>query len=361
MLISHDKDVSSVKQIVYAAMVVFLVVCSGCLSTPITTDYNQDIPKISAKEPEEIHIRDSNNNDIVIRGPVYRIVSLNAATTEMLVNIGAEEQIVGVADFIVADNHPGMRKRLVNATGVGSLTSPDIETILKLHPDVLMAYTNKPLNYQQMVDSGITVIQMSCYRPEELARDARSLGRLTGQNEQAERYAQFTERNLELIQERLQNISDHERPRVYMEYVNDYMAYGPGSGADRMLELLKAENIAGDLPGQNIRVSKEWVIEQNPDVIIRTFAPMKGNCTVIRQDIIDRPGFSNLNATRTGKIYCMTTGLVTTPRSVIGLLYLAKVLYPERFSDIDPAAILEEYKTEFSVVYDENEIFQPTA
>lgn len=337
-------------------LLIILICSGGCF---FSTGVRVQEPKTPTGTPQELTITDSSGANVTVRIPVHRVVSLNAATAELLVNIGATDQIVGVADFMIAENHPGMRARLSNATSVGALSTPDVETILKLRPDVLMAYTNKPQNYDQIVAANITLIQMSCYKPEDLAADARTLGALTGHETEAERYAVFTERYLALIRERTANISEHERPRGYMEYVNDYTAHGPGSGADRLLTFVHAINIGQNLPGQNVLVSKEWILEQDPDVIIKSVAPMKGNFSRVRNDIISRPGFSKLTAVQNGRVYIMTTGLVTTPRSVVGLLFVAKTLYPDRFSDINPEEVLEEYKREFGTGDDETDIFYP--
>jgi iron complex transport system substrate-binding protein len=341
----------------FSILLIILILAAGCISATETRPTENESHETGQKA---LKITDVTGQKVTVGIPVRRIVSLNAATTEMLVSIGAKDQIVGVADFIIAENHPGMKKRLSNAASVGLLTSPDIETILRLQPDVLMAYVNKPLNYDQMHASNITILQMSCYLPEELPGNARTLGTMTGHEAEAERYARFMERYLLLVRERVENIPDRERPRVYMEYVNDFTAYGPGSGADQILSILRAKNIAENLKGQNVLVSREWVLEQDPDIIIKSVAPMKGNFTILQKELIDRNGFSSVRAVMNGKVYCMSTGLVTTPRSVIGLLFLGKALYPDRFSDIDPEAVLEEYKREFGTGDDETDIFYPS-
>jgi hypothetical protein len=48
-----------------------------------------------------------------------------------------------------------------------------------------------------------------------------------------------------------------------------------------------------------------------------------------------------------GKVYVMSSTLTFGPKGFIGLLYLADILHPELFSDVDPASVMEEYDQKF--------------
>jgi iron complex transport system substrate-binding protein len=358
MVMTHTKlpPAPGKRGLIFIILLILLTIVGGCFSQ---TEMSEQASSAGADPSHPIEITDSWGQNISLPGPAKRIVCLNAAANEILINIGAGDTVVGVADFIVADNHPNMRMRLSNAATVGELTRPDIEKILSLHPDVLIAYSNRPQNFDSMVAANITVVSVTSYKPLELIRDAETLGRLSGHEAGAERYIRFTERYLTLINNRLHNVTEEERPRVYIEYVNDFSAYGPGSGGDRLVTLLRAKNIAANLTGQQVLVSREWVLQEDPDTIIKTIAPMKANFSEVRSTVIARPGFADLQAVKNNRVYCMSTGVITTPRSVVGLLYAAKALYPGRFADINPDEVYQEYFREFGTGDDETEVFYP--
>jgi iron complex transport system substrate-binding protein len=342
-----------------ACFLFLFIIClsTGCIDTGGITPSS---PSAGTNSSQDIRITDATGSGFTFHRPVSRIVVLNAAAAEMLIDIGVGDEIVGVADFIVADNHEFLRARLPNVARVGSFTNPDVEKILTLHPDIVIVYArSKPQNLDKMLAANITVLQMTCYRPAEVPNEARALGLITGHEEKADRFARFVERYHALINDRLRNLSEDERPRVYYEYVYENMAFGPGSSGGEIISLLHAKNIAENLPSQISLVSREWILEQDPDVIIKEIPDNSGNFSSGRKTLADRPGFMALHAVMKNRVFCVAPQLGSTPRSIVGAVFVAKALYPEKFSDIDPDAILHEYARDFLPGSDMAETFYP--
>jgi iron complex transport system substrate-binding protein len=63
--------------------------------------------------------------------------------------------------------------------------------------------------------------------------------------------------------------------------------------------------------------------------------------------ILNRPELANITAVKDGKVYCFSTDISTGLSYWIGILYMAKILHPDIFSDLDPVAIHQEYLTRF--------------
>lgn len=353
--VRHSREIKIIMKMI--PLLILLLLTGGCTipddnsSSGLSTD-----PDIS----QNILITDSAGKNYSYQQPVQRIVVLNAAAAEMLISIGAGDKIVGVADFVVAiQTHPYLISHLSNATRVGDFMTPDVETIISLHPDVVITYANsRHRNLDKMLAANISVLHFTSYRPVEVASDARTLGRLTGHNEGAERYARFVEKNLALIDKRVRNFSEEEKTRIYFEG-SDYNACGPGSSGGEIISPLPVKNVAENITSDKVRVNAEWILEQDPDVIIKSVQGGCKNFSSIKKDMSDRPGFSSLKAVRNNKVYCLSPVLVSTPRSVVGSLYVAKALYPDLFSDIDPQTILHEYAQEFLIGSDESDVFCP--
>ncbi len=52
---------------------------------------------------------------------------------------------------------------------------------------------------------------------------------------------------------------------------------------------------------------------------------------------MDRPGSGEIDAVKNGKVYIFPFSmLLTSSRWPVGLIYLGKCFYPDRFADIDP-------------------------
>lgn len=64
--------------------------------------------------------------------------------------------------------------------------------------------------------------------------------------------------------------------------------------------------------------------------------------------VISRPGWNELAAVKNNKVILLAQDIGTTPEgSIIGMLYMVKTMYPDRFSDIDPYEIYKQMKKEF--------------
>jgi iron complex transport system substrate-binding protein len=341
---------------IFLFVVILVTLITGCTTSHGVTSENSTYRSNTA-----IMVTDTYGNTVTFPHTVNRIVCLPGTAAETLVSIGAGEKVVGVAEYTTSDTY--LMSRMPNATSVGDWWMPDVEKIISLHPDLVISYgisQSKAGNIDKILAANITVLYVKCYDIRDLAIETRMLGKITGKETRAEKIAYFSERYMALIQERLANIS-HDNltmPRFYFERWTDYTAMAGGSPQQDILNTLYARNIAADIPLVQADVSPEWIIDQNPDVIFR-LAITGENATEIRDKLMNRPGASRIRAVREGRIYIIYSEMLTSPRSAIGTLYLAKVLYPDRFSDIDPVEVLREYENEFMPGFKSEGTFYP--
>jgi ABC-type Fe3+-hydroxamate transport system, periplasmic component len=280
--------------------------------------------------------------------PVKRIIVTNANAAELLMAIGAKDKIVGVSDTV--KNHPVLGPQFADVESIGSWQAPDVEKILSLHPDAVISYASYlPKNIDKITASNITVLQIDCYKIDTLASDTQKLGNITGNEKEAQEYISFLDKYETLAQSRTGNVTDASLPRVYFESYSDYTTLTGGSGADTLLSMAGGKNIAGLLPASSPKVNGEWVYAEKPDVIVKVVAATQTNVTFrdIRTKIEARQGISNVSAVQNGRVYVMSNDIVYGPRAVIGVIYLARTLHPDQFSDISPQAVLDEYAQRF--------------
>lgn len=91
------------------------------------------------------YVTDQMGRKISIPSPVRRIVSLVPSQTELLVDLGLEDRLVGVTKFCI---HP---KGLIRKIGhVGGTKSVNIEKVLALKPDLIIG--NKEENLQSDIE-----------------------------------------------------------------------------------------------------------------------------------------------------------------------------------------------------------------
>lgn len=223
---------------------------------------------------------------------------------------------------------------------VGRLTgrgnTANLESVLALKPDLILDVGSTSTTFVSLASrvqeqTGIPYALLDG-RFDAVASTYRTLGALVGRQSDAEKLARYAEDTLKTIQDRIADIPPEKRPRVYY-------ARGPrglttalgGSINVETIELL-ARNVAGDNKGGLATVSIEQVLLWNPDVIV-----------TIEQDfatsVTNDPAWTSVAAVKNNRVHLspkMPFGWVDFPPSVnrlIGLWWLAKILYPDRFPE----------------------------
>jgi iron complex transport system substrate-binding protein len=226
------------------------------------------------------------------------------------------------------------RPEVGRITGRGN--TANLETVLALKPDLILdvGSTNETfvsLAARVQDQTGIPYALLDG-RFVALSMAYQKLGQLIGRQAAAEDLADYTRRTLTTIVERIANVTAEQRPRVY--YARGPRGLVTGLGGSINVETIEliGRNVAGGAPGGLANISIEQVLLWNPDVIVtidREFA------TAVRND----PLWAPVKAVRDNRVHLspkMPFGWVDFPPGVnrlIGLWWLAKILYPERFPE----------------------------
>lgn len=298
---------------------------------------------------DKIILEDSAGRKVEVPCPPKRIVTLNSDAAELICAFGEEERIAGVTN---SDKFP---LSLNQKPRVGLFNAPSLEKILSLQPDLVIAYSSsiKSQLVQQMNRSGIPVILLDCYKLDSFKEDVSKLGRILQKENSALEYVAMFDNYLQLVKNRTEKIPEEKRKRVYIEAYSDYCTVNgsKGNGAAQMVEIAGGINIARDMPNVYTQISPEWVVTQNPDAIIKgagskivsgyhkDYSSMKN----LVNNIKNRVGWDKIQAVKTGSVYIVSADLWTGPRQVIGIIYIAKWLYPELFRDLNPLEIHGEF------------------
>jgi iron complex transport system substrate-binding protein len=290
-------------------------------------------------------VRDTEGRAIQLNEPAQRIVVCGADIAKVLVMIGANDQIVGVTSAVKSS--PQIKEVMANKDLVGD--DPNVEKILSLDPDIILLYSSsKPANIEQIKKINTTIGFFDCYKLENLSSDILSIGKLTGKEKQSAELVTNIDGIIHLVKERTANLSESEKPKVYFEW-GDYTAMGSNSGGDILIRTAGGRNIAGITSLQWVQVSPDWIIAEDPDVVIKVLKPdVELSAFQTKFDtLVTRTGMNQVSAIRMNRTYVISQQALYGPQSAIGLLYMAKILHPDRFSDIDPEYYSEMIDTRF--------------
>ena len=226
------------------------------------------------------------------------------------------------------------RAEVGRITGRGN--TANLESVIALKPDLILDVGSTSATFVSLAER----VQQQTNIPyalldgrfDAVAETYRKLGELTGRQADAEKLARYAEDAIKNTIGSVASIAPSFRPRVY--YARGPRGLVTGLGGSINVETIEmlAENVAGGNQGGLANVSIEQVLLWNPDVIITIDQDFAAS---VRSD----PAWSTVKAVRDGRVHLspkMPFGWVDFPPSVnrlIGLRWLAKILYPDKFPE----------------------------
>lgn len=338
---------------IFFGLLIVLAFFSGCMQ-------QTGVPGNSAANVSDHRVvaTDILGNRIELDHPAKRIITVGKSI-QMLILIGSGDRIVGIDQHAMeSPARKDIRENLrpdvksIGNTGNGGYVS--LETISQMDPDVYIAYHySLPGNVEKYRVLNLTVFFFKCQGIETLNEEAYQFGELTGNPEGAQRYIQFNRKYQDLVESRLANLTPDEMVTVYGES-EEYLGVTREENTGQIIAALHGKNVYGNQTDiESPRVSSEWLVAQDPDVIIKVEGwdgwDVAYNFSSTHERITNRAGYDHLKAVKTKRVYIINKEITETPHAVIGLVHLAKALYPDRFADIDPEAVRQEYIREFHV------------
>jgi len=227
------------------------------------------------------------------------------------------------------------RPEIGRLTGRGN--TANLEAVLALKPDLILDVGSTNPTFVSLAErvqeqTGIPYALLDG-RFAAIVPAYRKLGELTHRPNEAEDLARYAEETMATIKQRVDKIPAAVRPRVYYARGPRGLETGLGGSINvETIEFLGARNVAADRTGGLAVISLEQVLLWNPDVIITIDAAFAAS---VRND----PLWASLAAVRDGRVHLspkLPFGWVDFPPSVnrlIGLWWLAKILYPAQFPE----------------------------
>jgi ABC-type Fe3+-hydroxamate transport system substrate-binding protein/adenosylcobinamide amidohydrolase len=246
-----------------------------------------------------------------------RIISLSPFITESLYLLGVQDKIVGSTIY---DRTPGSKNR----TKVGSLLEINMEKIIALKPDIILATDLTPIQQiHALRKHGFKVEVFSFWKNlNTMLSEFERLGRIVGKKEKAEEIVEKVKTEINQLRKKINGLP---KPKVIVEIgINPLWVAPRNSFINDYITLAGGINVGPEKTGL---ISREEVLHLNPDVIIITdmgFAAEKEKEKWL--------SYSTLQAARTKHIYIINSDDLcspTPPRFVKTLKLLIKLLHPE--------------------------------
>ena len=270
-----------------------------------------------------ISVVDDSGRTVDIERAAQRIISLAPHVTESLFAAGAGNKVIGAVSY---SDYPEAAKKIPRVGGYPSL---DLEKIVSLKPDLVIAWTsgNNAKQIEKLISLGLTVFMSEPRYPEDIAKTIQRFGKLAGTNDIASKsYADFMQHYKSLKN----RYSNKEKIKIFYQIWNKPLMTISGEHLiSDIIELCGGENVFAKLKILTPRISLESVLATNSEVIV------SGGMGKARPDWLDDwKNWPALPAVKNKQLYFVEPSLMQRvgPRILDGADKLCEILDKARMN-----------------------------
>jgi len=358
----------------YSFILVFIVLISaaalaGCTgNAPAATG----TPGTPALQPK-VTITDGFGRAVTVAADPERIICSGSGCLRYIVYLGAQDKVVGVDSIEKqAQAQEGRAYAITNPQFaamplIGEFRGKDDpEKIIGIGPDVIFktgstgtAYATSAADADTLQNK--TAIPVIAFPYGSLRTDTekaelygalRLTGKTLGKDARAEELITYIDGITADLERRTKDIPAGQQKTVYIGGVSSAGAHGIISTEPAYPPFIwvHARNIAAGSGSQHADISKEVIVADDPDVLfIDVGTTLMDNDGAIGE-LKNNPAYADLTAVKKGNVYGVLpyNFYNTNYETVLADAYfIGKVLYPDRFSDIDPQVKADEIYTMF--------------
>ena len=212
----------------------------------------------------ELVFKDDAGQEVRLKAPAQRIVTLAPHAAESLYAAGAGDKLIGTVEY--SDYPPAAKK----VQRVGGYSRIDMEAVAALKPDLVIAWQsgNNLTQVDKLKALGLTVYISQPNKMADVADQLERLGQLAGTEAVANAAAAAFRKRLEMLQ-----TANASKPKVrvfYQIWKSPLMTVGGPQIISDAIRLCGGDNVFGNLGQMAPTVSVEAVLEADPEAIIAT-------------------------------------------------------------------------------------------
>ena len=287
-------------------------------------------------------VTDSAGRTVAVPARVERVYAAGPPASIMVFAL-APDKLLGWTRAMTADEAAFLPTQYTNLPALGRLTgrgnTANVEVVLAAKPDLIVDAGSTGPTFVSLADR----VQEQTGIPYLLydgtftgtAASLRALGAAMGNEARGKQLADYVERNVADLRAKIAEIPRERRPRVYYARSPSGLQTAlSGSINVEVLDVLGAINVAGNQSTTSglANVSMEQVLAWNPEVIVTTDPGFFAG-------VWKEARWSGVSAVKSGRVYLSPQlpfgwfDFPPGPNRVVGLFWLANILYPDVFKD----------------------------
>jgi ABC-type Fe3+-hydroxamate transport system substrate-binding protein len=248
----------------------------------------------------------------------HRVICLMPNVTDTVFALGAGDDVVGISDYT---KYPAAA---LKKPSVGDLIKPSIETILSLHPDLVIGFQPKgPMEVtDQLQRAGIPLFLVSPHGIAGILHSVETIGQALNRTPQAEELVQELRLRVDSVRARTSNLP---KPRIFMPvWYDPITTIGKNAFITEIVEAAGGRSVTDDLPTEWPTISMEAVLERAPEALLL----IRGGKTTLEL-LASRPGWSSMAAITNRRAYYIDDRInLASPVAIDALEDLAKQFHP---------------------------------
>jgi iron complex transport system substrate-binding protein len=263
-------------------------------------------------------LTDEMGRKVVVPDHPHRVICLMPTVTDTVFALGAGDDVVGISDYT---KYPAAA---LTKPSVGDLIKPSIETILSLHPDLVIGTQPKgPMEVtDQLERAGIPIFLVSPHGIAGIFHSVETIGMALNRTPQAEALIHSLQLRVDVVRTRTKNLP---APRVFMPiWYDPITTIGKNAFITEVIEAAGGRSVTDDLNTEWPQINMEVVLERAPDALLL----VRGGKTTLKV-LQDRPGWSSMTAIKAHRAYYVDDRInFASPVAIDALEDLAKQFHP---------------------------------
>ena len=351
---------------IFSILMAAMMLLSGCAGTanesePSQEPSNSETAEALEQTPEGRTVVDHDGIEVDIPEQIDRIAvgNIGPMASVLTLFLGSGESIVGMSPMSMSAAENGILgelfPELLDAdTSFLQGSNINVEKLLTLEPDLVLIQSGQSEVRTQLENAGLTVVafgvgtfKYDIINTYEAWIDL--LSQIFPANDKMEEVTAYSKEVLELVQSRVSDIPEAERKRALFLFQYDetqMVASGRNFFGQYWCESAGAVNVAQDIGAGQATITMEQVYEWQPDVIfITNFTNTKP--ADLYANAVGSDDWSLVKAVQEQQVYKMPLGSFRTysvsADMPVTLLWVAKTIYPDLFSDIDTDAEVKDF------------------
>jgi ABC-type Fe3+-hydroxamate transport system substrate-binding protein len=197
-----------------------------------------------------------------------RLVSLCPSLTELVFDLGAGDELVGITDYCV---HPA--DRVVDIETVGGTKTPDLARIAELRPDLVLM-NDEENRFDDARELEACGVRLHSTMPRDCAETAgmvRSIGAALGREAEAARIAADIEDRAARVRAEAEGL--REVTWAYLIWDRPLMTVNADTFANALLAQAGGVNVFGALPERYPEITDQQLAAEDPELVLLCTEP----------------------------------------------------------------------------------------